>query len=152
MGTRVTRTFDMCPCKRATGPGRPPSKVDIYPVSRGRFHRQKTSRDPWCRFSFPSRSLFFFFSFFFCSIVILPPFVSRSACTCLPGRLLACLLARAIRVRSCFSFFSLSLSLSLPLQPQSWPGPLFRAVPPVCWSRGPARGPVQIIKILERAG
>ena len=114
MGTRVTRTFDMCPCKRATGPGRPPSKVDIYPVSRGRFHRQKTSRDPWCRFSFPSRSLFFFFSFFFCSIVILPPFVSRSACTCLPGRLLACLLARAIRVRSCFSFFfSLSLSLSL---------------------------------------
>lgn len=48
----------MCPCKRATGP--PTLQSRHLPRCRGGwFHRQKTSHDPWCRFSFPSR---FFFS------------------------------------------------------------------------------------------
>ena len=93
MGTRVTRTFDMCPCKRATGPAALQSR-HLPRVEGVGFTGRKQATIRGVGFHFPR-------AFFFALLPLLPRFTRVCRCA---------------RVFS-FVFVSSPLSLSLSLVP-----------------------------------
>lgn len=110
----------MCPCKRATGPAALQSR-HLPRVEGVGFTGRKQATIRGVGFHFP-RAFFF-------ALLPLSPFHPRSS----------------MRARVSF-VFSFSLSLSLFLRARARPSiparhvggrALFRALPPVCWSRGP---------------
>lgn len=107
----------MCPCKRATGPAALQSR-HLPRVEGVGFTGRKQATIRGVGFHFPR-------AFFFALLPLLPRFTRVCRCA---------------RVFS-FVFVSspLSLSLSRPSTPVRHVGgrALFRALPPVCWSRGP---------------
>lgn len=128
MGTRVTRTFDMCPCKRATGPAALQSR-HLPRVEGVGFTGRKQATIRGVGFHFPRA----FFSRY--SLSTLSPRLSTGA--------------RA-RVSSVFSSLSLSLAWArVPPPPPTRRRP--RVVPRTSAGLLVTRAPVRIIKIPKRA-
>lgn len=126
MGTRVTRTFDMCPCKRATGPAALQSR-HLPRVEGVGFTGRKQATIRGVGFHFPRA------------------FFSRYSLSTLSPRLSTGARARFVRV-----LLSLSLARARPsTRPPTRRRP--RVVPRTSAGLLVTRAPVRIIKIPKRA-